>query len=37
MLGCSEYTKAIDIWSCGCILAELLGKTPIFKGAHFLD
>jgi mitogen-activated protein kinase 1/3 len=37
MFSSSEYTKAIDIWSCGCILAELLGRTPIFRGQHFLD
>ena len=37
MFSSSEYTKAIDIWSVGCILAELLGRTPIFKGKHFLD
>jgi len=28
----TAYTKAIDIWSIGCIFAELLGKTPIFEG-----
>ena len=27
-----EYTRAIDIWSIGCILAELLGGKPVFKG-----
>ena len=32
MISTSEYTKAIDIWSIGCIFAELLGRTPIFPG-----
>jgi len=31
-LNASEYTKAVDIWSVGCILAELLGRTPLFPG-----
>ncbi|CAM9231751.1 unnamed protein product [Chrysoparadoxa australica] len=26
MLACQEYTKAIDIWSVGCIFAELLDR-----------
>ena len=29
---CKNYTKAINIWSIGCILAELLGRTTIFPG-----
>jgi serine/threonine protein kinase len=29
------YTPAIDVWSVGCILAELLGRGPIFAGADF--
>ena len=24
MLSCQQYSKAVDIWSVGCILAELL-------------
>jgi len=32
-----EYTAAIDIWSTGCILCELLGRQPIFRGTDFLD
>jgi mitogen-activated protein kinase 1/3 len=32
ILNASNYTKAIDIWSIGCILAELLGRTPLFPG-----
>ncbi|CAD8199242.1 unnamed protein product [Paramecium pentaurelia] len=34
LLSSSEYTKAIDIWSLGCILGELLGRTILFKGMH---
>jgi len=32
ILNASEYTKGVDIWSIGCILAELLGRTPLFPG-----
>jgi len=37
MLSTSDYTKAIDIWSAGCIFAELMGRTPLFQGNHYLD
>ncbi len=36
-MNASEYTKAIDIWSIGCIFAELLGRTAIFPGENYLD
>lgn len=32
-----EYTAAVDIWSVGCILGELIGRAPMFRGADFLD
>ncbi|XP_060594561.1 mitogen-activated protein kinase 4-like [Ruditapes philippinarum] len=32
-----DYTKAIDIWSVGCILAEMLTGRPLFPGAHEMD
>ncbi|WAR00394.1 MK06-like protein [Mya arenaria] len=32
-----EYTKAIDLWSVGCILAEMLTGRPVFPGAHEMD
>lgn len=37
ILNASEYTKAIDIWSIGCIFAELLGRTALFPGDNYLD
>eukprot|EP01047_Picozoa_sp_COSAG01_P059932 COSAG01_NODE_7270_length_3275_cov_3.816121_3_plen_228_part_00 len=32
-----EYDNSIDIWSAGCIIAELLTQKPIFKGNNFVD
>ncbi|RUS13765.1 kinase-like domain-containing protein, partial [Jimgerdemannia flammicorona] len=32
MLSFQNYTKAIDMWSVGCIFAEMLGGKPLFKG-----
>lgn len=32
-----ELTKAVDVWSVGCILAELLGGRPFFKGRDYVD
>ena len=37
ILNASEYTKAVDIWSVGCIMAELYGRQPLFPGEDFLD
>ncbi|KAI8513193.1 Mitogen-activated protein kinase 1 [Branchiostoma belcheri] len=37
MLNSKGYTKSIDIWSVGCILAEMLNNRPIFPGKHYLD
>ncbi|KAK9898560.1 putative MAP kinase Kpp2 [Cystobasidium minutum MCA 4210] len=35
MLTFKEYTKAIDIWSVGCILAEMLSGKPLFPGRDY--
>ena len=37
ILNASEYTKAVDVCSIGCILAELLGRTHLFPGEDYLD
>ncbi|KAK9920071.1 hypothetical protein M0R45_028634 [Rubus argutus] len=26
------YSYAVDVWACGCILAEMAGGNPIFPG-----
>lgn len=37
MLSFQRYSKAIDMWSVGCIFAELLGGKPLFKGRDYVD
>jgi len=37
LLGAVNYGPAIDMWSVGCILAELLAKKPIFPGRSEID
>jgi serine/threonine protein kinase len=37
MLNSKAYTKAIDVWSVGCIVAEMLGRKALFPGKHYLD
>jgi mitogen-activated protein kinase 1/3 len=32
ILSWKEYTKAIDVWSVGCIFAELFLRRPLFQG-----
>jgi mitogen-activated protein kinase 1/3 len=36
MLACHEYSKPIDIWSVGCIFAELLGRKPYLAGDDYI-
>ena len=36
MLVCQEYTKAIDVWSVGCIFAELLAREALFPGEDYI-
>lgn len=31
LMGARRYTAAIDIWSVGCIIAELLGRRVLFQ------
>lgn len=34
LLTSKVYTKAIDVWSVGCILGELLARMPIMPGTN---
>lgn len=36
MLTSQHYTKSLDVWSMGCIFAELIMKQTLFKGMHNL-
>ncbi|XP_078154044.1 shaggy-related protein kinase eta-like isoform X1 [Carex rostrata] len=37
IFGAEEYTTAIDVWSAGCVLAELLLGNPLFPGDSAVD
>ncbi|KAG6402702.1 hypothetical protein SASPL_134907 [Salvia splendens] len=37
IFGATEYTTAIDMWSAGCVMAELLLGKPIFPGESSVD
>jgi mitogen-activated protein kinase 1/3 len=37
VLTVADYTKAIDVWSAGCILVELVGRKPLLMGKDHLD
>jgi len=36
LCSCKDYDEKIDIWSVGCILAELLGRTPLWPGENYI-
>eukprot|EP00887_Chlorella_sp_A99_P004031 scaffold11.g4031.t1 len=37
LLGQKVYSTAVDVWSCGCILGELLSKEPLIQGKNEID
>eukprot|EP00736_Rhodelphis_marinus_P011716 Rmarinus@m.25980 len=37
IFGATDYTTAIDIWSTGCVMAELLLGQPLFPGESGVD
>lgn len=36
MLSLHHYSLAIDLWSVGCIFAEMLGRRQLFPGKHYV-
>eukprot|EP00201_Polytomella_parva_P008911 CAMPEP_0175058000 /NCGR_PEP_ID=MMETSP0052_2-20121109/11589_1 /TAXON_ID=51329 ORGANISM="Polytomella parva, Strain SAG 63-3" /NCGR_SAMPLE_ID=MMETSP0052_2 /ASSEMBLY_ACC=CAM_ASM_000194 /LENGTH=415 /DNA_ID=CAMNT_0016323301 /DNA_START=287 /DNA_END=1534 /DNA_ORIENTATION=+ len=37
IFGATDYSSAIDVWSVGCVLAELLLGQPLFPGESGVD
>jgi len=37
IFGSTDYSTAIDVWSEGCVLAELLIGSPLFPGSSGVD
>ncbi|ETN12686.1 CMGC/MAPK protein kinase [Phytophthora nicotianae INRA-310] len=37
MLGCMKYTREVDVWSMGCIFAEMMSRKPLFPGQDYID
>ncbi|XP_039123491.1 cell division control protein 2 homolog [Dioscorea cayenensis subsp. rotundata] len=37
LLGDEKYTAAIDVWSVGCIMAEMVTGKPLFPGKSKID
>ncbi|XP_070827769.1 mitogen-activated protein kinase 12 isoform X2 [Chaetodon trifascialis] len=37
ILSWMHYSQTVDIWSVGCIMAEMLQGKPLFKGSDHLD
>lgn len=36
-MGETAYSTAVDVWSIGCIFAELITSEPLFPGRSELD
>ncbi|KAG9103573.1 negative regulator of the PHO system [Ceratobasidium sp. 370] len=37
LLGSRTYNTSIDVWSCGCIFAEMITGVPLFRGRDNQD
>lgn len=37
LLGATEYSTAVDMWSLGCIFGELILKEPLLPGKGEID
>lgn len=37
IFGCVDYNNMIDIWSMGCVVAEMVLGEPLFPGESAVD
>ncbi|KAI8341288.1 kinase-like domain-containing protein [Chlamydoabsidia padenii] len=37
IFGATTYTTAVDIWSAGCVMGELVSSRPLFPGTSSID
>jgi glycogen synthase kinase 3 beta len=37
IFGATSYTSSIDIWSAGCVMAEIINGQPLFPGESGID
>ena len=37
LMGSKDYNTSVDIWSVGCIFAEIVTKRPLFQGKNEED
>lgn len=37
LFGATEYSTQIDVWSAGCLIAEMLNGKPLFLGNTAVD
>lgn len=37
MFAATEYTNSIDVWSVGCVIAEMVLGEPVFPGESSVD
>ena len=37
MFGATQYINQIDVWSAGCVIAEMLLGEPLFAGESSVD
>jgi len=37
IFGATDYNNSLDVWSTGCVVAELMLGEPLFPGESALD
>lgn len=37
LFGAASYGRGVDLWACGCVWAEMIALTPLFKGENDID